>query len=56
MVHGLDDDIVPFERGLRFAQKNKAALHLLNSGHTLNDQLPMLSLLLDDLLVRAGAA
>ncbi len=56
VVHGLDDDIVPFERGLRFAQKNKAALHLLNSGHTLNDQLPMLSLLLDDLLVRAGAA
>lgn len=52
VVHGWHDDIVPAERGLRFAKKNNASLHLLASGHTLNDQLPMLSLLLSDLLLR----
>lgn len=53
VIHGWQDDIVPAERGIRFAQKNSAELHLLRSGHTLNDQLPMLSLLFGDLLARA---
>ena len=53
VVHGWSDDIVPPERGLRFAERHRAALHLLDSGHTLNDQLPALSLLFDDLLQRA---
>ena len=52
VVHGWNDDIVPVERGLRFAQKNSAELHLLDSGHTLNDQLLMLALLFEDLLKR----
>lgn len=52
VVHGWNDDIVPVERGIRFAQKSRAALHLLDSGHTLNDQLPMLSTLFIDLLNR----
>lgn len=56
VVHGWSDDIVPPERGLRFAQRHRTALHLLDSGHTLNDQLPMLALLLDDLLQRAADA
>lgn len=56
VVHGWSDDIVPLERGLRFAQRHRTALHLLDSGHTLNDQLPMLALLLDDLLQRAADA
>lgn len=50
VVHGWDDDIVPVERGLRFARKHRAALHLLPSGHTLNDQLPRLAALFDDFL------
>ena len=52
VVHGWGDDIVPVERGIRFAQKNRSALHLLDSGHTLNDQLPALGLIFDDLLAR----
>ena len=52
VVHGWQDDIVPAERGQRFAARHKAALHLLDSGHTLNDQLPILCLLFDDLLRR----
>ena len=56
VVHGWRDDIVEPERGRRFAQKHGAELHLLNSGHTLNDQLPMLALLFDDLLARTLAS
>ena len=53
VVHGWHDDIVPADRAIRFSRTHSAALHLLNSGHTLNDQLPALDLLLDDLLRRA---
>ena len=55
-MHGWNDDIVDHRRGLDFAHKNQAELHLLKSGHTLNDQLPALSRLFDDLLQRALAA
>ncbi len=53
VVHGWRDDIVPVERGQRFAARHRAALHLLDSDHSLNDQLPMLCLLFDALLQRA---
>lgn len=53
VVHGWGDDIVPVDRAIRFSRTHKAALHLLDSGHTLNDQLPALELLFDDLLRRA---
>jgi alpha/beta superfamily hydrolase len=52
VVHGWADDVVPVERGIAFARRNRAALHLLDSGHTLNDQLPALALLFEDLLNR----
>ena len=55
VVHGWRDDIVPPERGQRFAARHRAALHLLDSDHMLNDQLPMLALLFDDLLARVEA-
>ena len=53
VVHGWRDDIVPPERGQRFAARHRAALHLLDADHGLNEQLPMLGLLFDDLLIRA---
>ena len=55
VVHGWRDDIVPVEHGLHFAQRHRAALHLLDSDHGLNDQLDMLALLFDELLLRASA-
>jgi alpha/beta superfamily hydrolase len=55
VVHGWDDDIVPVERALRFAQRHHAELHLLHSKHTLNDQLPALARVFDALLERALA-
>jgi len=56
VVHGWHDDIVPVERGIRFAKTHRAALHVLDSDHGLNDQLPALDLLLGDLLDRVKAA
>lgn len=50
VVHGRVDDIVPVERAVRFAGRNGSELHLLHSAHTLNDQLPLLSFLLDRML------
>lgn len=47
VVHGWDDDIVPVETALRFARRHRAELHLLKSGHTLNDQLEALAALFD---------
>lgn len=45
VVHGWKDDVVPVDASLRFARRNKAALYLLESGHTLNDQLHLLGVL-----------
>jgi pimeloyl-ACP methyl ester carboxylesterase len=55
VVHGWDDDIVPVDRAIRFARTHRAALHVLDGGHTLNDRLPALELVFDDLLQRALA-
>lgn len=46
VIHGWRDDIVPFMDSLRFAQREHAALHLLESDHLLHDQLPALESLL----------
>lgn len=51
VVHGWDDAIVPLAQAQRFAQTHRAALHVLDSDHSLNGQLPMLDLLLDRLLL-----
>jgi hypothetical protein len=56
VVHGWDDEIVPRERALRFAQRHRAELHLLRSDHSLNDRLHELGLLFGDLLDRAEFA
>ncbi len=53
VVHGWRDDIVPAERAIRYAQRHRASLHLLDSGHTLVDRLPELTQIFDELLSRA---
>ena len=54
VVHGWQDDIVPVERAIRYAQCHRTTLHLLDSGHTVNDRLPELEQLFDDLLRRVS--
>lgn len=53
VVHGWGDDIVPPERGHRFAARHRAALHLIDADHGLNSQLPLLCALFDALLLQA---
>lgn len=53
VVHGWGDDIVPVERGQRFASRHRASLHLVDADHGLNAQLPLLCELFDHLLVQA---
>lgn len=56
VIHGWNDDIVPVDAAIRFAQPRKAALHILNSGHNLTDQLPALGQLLSEMLDRVENA
>jgi len=46
IVHGWHDDIVPVDNSLRWAREYGAALHVLDSGHRLEDQIPAICWLL----------
>jgi len=50
VVHGWNDDIVPIEIGIRFAQSKGATLHVVNDGHRLHDSLPQIQLWLSGFL------
>lgn len=52
IVHGWDDDVVPVEHSIKFAQQHKAALHILDSDHRLNSVLPQLEVLFSEFLKR----
>ncbi|MEW6167117.1 MAG: YqiA/YcfP family alpha/beta fold hydrolase [Pseudomonadota bacterium] len=56
VVHGWHDDIVPVERSLRFAQKHRAELHLLDAEHTLNARVDTIARLFEDFLQRVLAS
>ncbi|MBF0152205.1 MAG: alpha/beta hydrolase [Magnetococcales bacterium] len=42
-VHGWRDDVVPPANSVRFAQKHKATLHMIDSDHRLLDAVPFLA-------------
>jgi surfactin synthase thioesterase subunit len=44
ITHGWHDDIVPVENSIRWAREHRAALHLLDSGHRLEDQIEAICL------------
>jgi alpha/beta superfamily hydrolase len=46
IVHGWRDDVVPINHSVRWAQEQRAALHVLDSDHRLQDQLPSICLYL----------
>ncbi len=43
IVHGWHDTVIPVEHAIRLARTCSARLHLLDSEHTLNDQIPYLT-------------
>jgi pimeloyl-ACP methyl ester carboxylesterase len=50
IVHGWRDDIVPVENSIRWAREHRAALHILESDHRLQDQIEAICRLLRDFL------
>jgi len=46
VVHGWRDDIVPVEHSIRWAREQRAELHVLDSDHRLQDQIPAICELL----------
>ena len=43
IVHGLNDDVVPFNNSVEFAAKYNAQLHMMDDGHQLIESLPFIS-------------
>jgi pimeloyl-ACP methyl ester carboxylesterase len=50
IVHGWHDDIVPVDNSIRWAREHRATLHVLDSGHRLEDQIGVICRLLRDFL------
>jgi pimeloyl-ACP methyl ester carboxylesterase len=46
IVHGWSDDIVPVQNAIRWAGEHRATLHVLDSGHRLEDQIETICALL----------
>jgi len=46
IVHGWQDDIVPVENSIRWAREHRAALHVLDADHRLEDQIEAICALL----------
>jgi pimeloyl-ACP methyl ester carboxylesterase len=54
IVHGWGDDIVPVDNSVRWARQHRSALHLLDSGHRLEDQIETICRLLRAFLTDLG--
>jgi hypothetical protein len=39
IIHGWNDDIIPFDNSVKFASKSKCSLHLIKGDHRLNNSL-----------------
>lgn len=52
IVHGWRDDIVPVQNAIRWAGEHRATLHVLDSGHRLEDQIEAIGALLRIFLTR----
>lgn len=50
MVFGWRDAVIPVQNGIQFAQEHHASLHVLDSGHRLNDVLSDVGAIFDNYL------
>jgi alpha/beta superfamily hydrolase len=53
VIHGWQDDVVPVEHAIRYAQDHGVALELLQDGHRLIDVLPQIKVSFANFLTRA---
>jgi alpha/beta superfamily hydrolase len=54
VVHGWNDDVIPFEHSLRYARQFKVTLHLVDSDHRLSSQLPFIESIFEAFLKQLG--
>ena len=47
IIHGFNDEVVPYENSVKYAEKFGCSLYLLNSEHTLNDSIIRIGNLFD---------
>jgi len=50
LVHGWEDDLIPFENSVRYAEKFKATLHIVESDHRLSSKLDLITGLFETFL------
>jgi pimeloyl-ACP methyl ester carboxylesterase len=50
IVHGWHDAVVPVDNSMRWAREHRAALHILDSDHRLEDQIGLICILLRSFL------
>jgi predicted alpha/beta-hydrolase family hydrolase len=50
IVHGWHDAVVPVDNSVRWAREHRAALHILDSDHRLEDQIGVICILLRNFL------
>jgi pimeloyl-ACP methyl ester carboxylesterase len=50
IVHGWHDAVVPVDNSIRWAREHRAALHILDSDHRLEDQIGEICILLRSFL------
>ena len=55
IIHGWNDDVVPVENSIRFAEYSKANLHILNSDHGLTDNLDNINCIFENFIERCSA-
>jgi pimeloyl-ACP methyl ester carboxylesterase len=55
IVHGWQDELIPPQHSLRFAEKHKAELYLVNGGHRLLENIPFLQIVFGYFLERVQA-
>ena len=54
LIHGWNDELIPFENSLRYAAKFKTTLHLVKSDHRLSSQLPLIASLFNVFLTQVS--
>jgi predicted esterase len=50
LIHGWNDELIPFENSVRYTHKFNATLHLVDSDHRLSSQLPLIASLFNSFL------
>jgi fermentation-respiration switch protein FrsA (DUF1100 family) len=51
IVHGWQDEVVPAEHSVRFAQLHRASLHMVDADHRLQNQIRIIQYLFEYFLI-----